>query len=215
MSDTFTIDLWSDVVCPYCYLGRRQLAAALVDFEQRDLVSIRHRAYELDPRARLTHERPLADVVAAKYGVPVSQVHASHERLEREARALGMTWSFATARPTDTLDAHRVIALAATQGLGDAMNDRLFRAYFSEGELVSDHGRLSALALEVGVEGADALWDGDAFTEVVRADEAAAQELGISGVPCFLLDSRFMVMGAQGKDQILDVLRRAWARRAA
>jgi predicted DsbA family dithiol-disulfide isomerase len=215
MSDTFTIDLWSDVVCPYCYLGRRQLAKALVDFEHRDLVSIRHRAYELDARATLVHDRPLAEVVAAKYNVPVSQIHASHERLERDAGALGMTWSFATARPTNTLDAHRVIALAATQGLGDEMNERLFRAYFSEGELVSDHGRLDALAVEVGVDGVDTLWEGDAFTDAVRADEAAAQELGISGVPCFLLDSKFMVMGAQGSEQILDVLRRAWARRAA
>jgi predicted DsbA family dithiol-disulfide isomerase len=215
MEHAFTIDVWSDVVCPYCYLGSRQLDDALVEFEHRELVSIRHRAYELDAHAKLVHDRPLAEVVAAKYGVPVSQIHAAHERLERDASELGMTWSLATARPTNTFDAHRVIALAATQGLDHEMNVRLFRAYFSDGDLVSDHERLSELADEVGVTGVGVLWEGDAFSDVVRADEAQAQELGITGVPCFLVDSKFMVLGAQGTEQILDVLRRAWARRAA
>jgi predicted DsbA family dithiol-disulfide isomerase len=126
-----------------------------------------------------------------------------------------MTWSLETARPTNTFDAHRVIALASVQGLDDAMSERLFRAYFSEGDLVSDHARLSELAREIGVSDVDSLWEGDAFTNEVRSDEAEAQELGITGVPSMLMDSKFMVTGAQGSDQILDVLQRAWARRAA
>jgi predicted DsbA family dithiol-disulfide isomerase len=108
-----------------------------------------------------------------------------------------------------------VIALASSQGLGDEASERLFRAYFCEGELVSDHQRLSGLAGEVGVSDVDGLWESDAFAVEVRADEAAAQELGVTGVPCFLMDSKFMVSGAQGTEQILDVLQRAWARRAA
>ena len=96
--------------------------------------------------------------------IPVAQVHTMHERLEGQARELGMTWSFATAKPTNTFDAHRVIALASTQGLGDETSERLFRAYFSEGELVSDHQRLSELAGDVGVRDVDALWEGDAFS---------------------------------------------------
>jgi predicted DsbA family dithiol-disulfide isomerase len=214
MTETLVIDVWSDVVCPYCYLGRRQLAEAIDEFEHRDEVALRQRAFELDPHAALAHDRPLAELVAAKYAIPVSQVHAMHERLESQARALGMTWSFATAKPTNTLDAHRVIALASTQGLGDEASDRLFRAYFSEGELVSDHERLSALAGDVGVSDVALLWESDTFTDVVRADETAAEELAITGVPCFLVDSKFMVVGAQGSAHILDVLRRAWARRA-
>ncbi len=215
MSQSFVIDIWSDVVCPFCYLGLRQLADALVDFEHRDDVVLRHRAFELDPRAQLAYDRPLAELVAAKYSMPVSSVHAFHERLIDQARSLGMDWSLEIAQPTNTLDAHRVIALASSQGRGDEANERLFRAYFCEGELVSDHQRLSALAREVGVSDVDTLWEGDAFTDVVRGDEAYARELGITGVPCFLMDSKFMVSGAQGADQIRDVLRRAWARRAA
>jgi predicted DsbA family dithiol-disulfide isomerase len=215
MSETFVIDVWSDVVCPFCYLGSRQLAEALATFEHRDLVTLRHRAFELDPRAQLAYDRPLAELVAQKYAMPVASVHTFHERLERQARALGMDWSLESAQPTNTLDAHRVIALASSQGRGDEASERLFRAYFCEGELVSDHQRLSELGREVGVSDIDALWESDAFTDVVRGDEAQAQELGISGVPCFLMDSKFMVNGAQGAEQILDVLRRAWARRAA
>jgi predicted DsbA family dithiol-disulfide isomerase len=215
MDETFVIDLWSDVVCPFCYLGSRQLEAALTLFEHRDDVVIRHRAFELDPHAQLAYDRPLAELVAAKYAIPVSQVHTMHERLEANAEALGLTWALERAQPTNTFDAHRVIALAESQGAGEVVSDRLFRAYFSEGELISDHQRLSDLANEVGVGDVDTLWDSDAFADVVRADEATAQELGITGVPCFLMDSKFMVSGAQGTEQILDVLRRAWARRAA
>ena len=153
--------------------------------------------------------------MAAKYAMPVSQVHAMHERLEANAEALGMTWSLDTARPTNTFDAHRVIALATSQGLGDVASERLFRAYFCEGELLSDRDRLSALATDAGVHDVAALWESGALADEVRYDEAAAQELGITGVPCFLMDSKFMVAGAQGSEEILAVLQRAWARRAA
>ncbi|HEY5262889.1 MAG TPA: DsbA family oxidoreductase [Acidimicrobiales bacterium] len=215
MSATFVIDVWSDVVCPFCYLGSRQLAEALERFDHRGEVEVRHRAFELDPHAKLAYDRPLAELVAAKYNIPVSQVHTMHDRLLSSAEALGMTWSLDTAQPTNTFDAHRVIALATTQGLGDVASERLFRAYFSEGRLLSDHEMLNELSSEVGVTGVESLWGSDALTDVVRADEKAASELGISGVPSFLMDSKFMVSGAQGTEQILDVLRRAWARRAA
>jgi protein disulfide-isomerase len=215
MSETFVIELWSDVVCPFCYLGSRQLAEALERFDHQEDVEVRHRAFELDPHAKPVYDRPLAELVAAKYAIRVSQVHTMHDRLLASADALGMTWSLDTAKPTNTFDAHRVIALATNQGLGDDTSERLFRAYFSEGRLLSDHVTLSELASEVGLTDVDALWESDAYTDVVRADEDAALELGITGVPSFLVDSRFMVSGAQGTEQILEVLQRAWARRAA
>jgi protein disulfide-isomerase len=215
VNDDFIIDIWSDVVCPFCYLGTRQLAVALDDFEHRERVTLRHRAFELDAHAKLAYDRPLEELVAAKYATPVSSIRVMHQRLENEARELGMTWSLETAQPTNTFDAHRVVALASTQGLGHEASERLFRAYFCEGELVSDHHRLNELAEQIGVRGVDALWESDAFTDTVRVDEAQAQELGITGVPSLLLDSRFMVVGAQGSEQVLNALQRAWARRAA
>ena len=215
MSATFTIDLWSDVVCPFCYLGRRQLALAVAQFEHGADVVVHHRAFELDPHSPATYDATLDELVAAKYALPVERAHAMHERLEESAAALGMTWSLASARPSNTFDAHRALALAATQGLADQLSDRFFRAYFCEGELMSDRHRLNALAGEVGVAGIDELWLGDAFSTNVRADGAAAQELGVTGVPSMLVDGRFMVVGAQGTQQMLDVLTRAWTRRTA
>jgi predicted DsbA family dithiol-disulfide isomerase len=215
VSETFDIDIWSDVVCPFCYLGTRQLAEALTHFEQADRVILHHRAFELDSHAALHHDESLEELVARKYAMPVSSVQTMHTRMEGEARALGMEWALSSAQPTNTFDAHRVIALASSQGRGGEMSERLFRAYFCDGDLVSDRARLSALASDVGVAGANELWDGDDFADAVRSDEDAARELGITGVPCLLLDGKFMVVGAQGSHQILDVLRQAWARRAA
>ncbi len=209
------IDLWSDVVCPFCYLGSRQLAAALETFEHADAVEVRLHAFELDPRAPRDPGEPLDELVAAKYEIPLERARELHRRLESQAASLGMTWSLSDARPANTFDAHRLIALASDQERGEAMSERLFRAYFSEGALVSDRGRLAELADEVGVAGARTLWSSDAYAEAVRADESLAQDLGISGVPAFLVDGRFMVLGAQGAEQITGVLRRAWSRRGA
>jgi predicted DsbA family dithiol-disulfide isomerase len=189
------------------------LRDALGRFAHRDaVVVVRHRAFELDPRALTTHELPLDEIVARKYSMPVER--ALHERMESEALDLGMTWSLAAARPTNTLDAHRVIAKGAAQGHGDEITERIFRAYFCEGELVSDHPTLGRLAGEVGVHAIDELRHSDDYADAVRRDEQAALDLGVSGVPTLLLDDRFMVVGAQGSVQMLDALERAWARRS-
>ena len=214
MNEPLVIDIWSDVVCPFCYLGARQLDVALDRFEHRDDVVLRQRAFELDPQAPVDCNLSLPELLAKKYSMPVERARALNERLENEASALGMSWSMKNARSTNTFDAHRVIALSATQALDRPMSERLFRAYFSEGQLVSDHDVLTALAMEVGVIGVDELWSDDAFSPEVRNDEADARELGISGVPSMLLDVKFMVVGAQGADQILAVLQRTWVRRA-
>jgi len=215
VAERFSIDIWSDVVRPFCYLGSRQLSLAIETFEHRDDVVVNHHAFELDPHTPRDLATSLAELVADKYAMPVERAESLHQRLESQAHGLGMTWSMTTARPTNTFDAHRLIALATTQGLGDEMSERLFAAYFSEGLLVSDHECLSELASDVGVTDASSLWATDAFSMDVRADESAAQELGVTGVPAILIDNKFMVLGAQGVDKIADVLRRAWERRAA
>ncbi len=214
-NDFFPIDVWSDVVCPFCYLGQRQLQVALEDFEQRDLVVIRHHAFELDPNAKTHVGVKLSELVARKYSMPVERANALHDQLHAQGVELGLDLNFDAAVPTNTFDAHRLIALGLTQGLAGPMCDRLFRSYFSDGELVSDHEVLCRLADEVGVTGASEMLQSSAFTDEVRNDELAAQELGISGVPSMVIDEKFMVVGAQGPEQILSVLRRAWARRSA
>jgi predicted DsbA family dithiol-disulfide isomerase len=211
---TMYVDLWTDVVCPFCYLGWRQLTEAVASFEHGDDVVVRHHAFELDANAPASYEHSLSEMVARKYGMPQAHADALHRRLEAEAAELDMVWRFDDARPGNTFDAHRVIARANAAGLGSEMTERLFRAYFCEGRLVSDRATLVELAEEAGLSGAAELLEGEDLVDAVRADEAAATELGLSGVPAALIDGRFMVVGAQGSSAYAEVLRRAWARRA-
>jgi predicted DsbA family dithiol-disulfide isomerase len=215
MATTLSIDVWSDVVCPFCYLGSRQLELALADFAHADAVVVNHHAFELDAHARSDYDVSLAELVARKYGISVERSHELHANLTAQAKSLGAAMSFDLAKPTNTFDAHRLIALSATQGKSDVMSQRLFRAYFGEGLLVSDHDQLNTLAEEVGVLDAPLLWETEAFASDVRADERSAEELGITGVPAFLVDNKFMVLGAQGAEKIVDVLDRAWAKLGA
>jgi predicted DsbA family dithiol-disulfide isomerase len=214
-NETFFIDVWSDVICPFCYLGAQQLDQALADFAHADQVVVRHHAFELDPSAPKDKAMAHNELLSRKYGLTLEQVAASNERLSAQAAAFGLTWHLEQALPTNTFDAHRLIKLAAEQGLEEAMSRRLYAAYFSEGQRVSDPEVLTALANEVGVAGVYQLFEEDHFAEEVREDEETALELGISGVPAFVLDGKFMVNGAQGADQLLSVLDRAWARRSA
>jgi predicted DsbA family dithiol-disulfide isomerase len=171
------------------------LAAALGDFEHREHVVVRDRAFELDPRSATSYDLSLNELVAQKYGISVDRARSINDRLEAQAFTWQMTWALQDAKVTNSFDAHRLITLAQSQGQGDQMNERLFRAYFSEGRHVGDHDTLSTLAADVGVIGADDLWRGDEYSLDVRRDEREAQELGISGVPAMLLDGTFMVVG--------------------
>ncbi len=207
------VDVWSDVVCPFCYLGQRQLRDALERFDARDTVVVRHHAFELDPHATRAYPGSLDEMLAAKYSMPLAQAHALNQRVVDAASHLGMQWNLDIARPTNTFDAHRVIALATAQGRGSAMSERLFRAYFSEGELISDVATLVNMAAQVGVTGADVVLLGDDYTDAVRQDEHLAARIGITGVPALIFDGSLHVSGAQGSDAMLDALRTAWARR--
>ena len=213
MDDLFAIEVWSDVVCPFCYLGSRQLERAIERFAHRDRVRVIRRAFELDTHAEFDPGVTLDVLLATKYAMPVERAAALNQRLEHQARDLDMTWAMGSARPTNTFDAHRLIALASSQDLGDQMSERLFSAYFSEGQLIGDHACLDRLAGEVGVTGSHGLWTTDDYVVQVRADESRATELGITGVPTILVNDMFVIVGAQGIDQMLDVLERAWRRR--
>ncbi|HEV7958593.1 MAG TPA: DsbA family oxidoreductase [Acidimicrobiales bacterium] len=213
MSDALSIDLWADVVCPFCYLGSRQLALAIAQFDHE--VQVAHRAFELDPNAPASTAQSYDEILAAKYQMPVERARALHRRLEDQGKELGITFSFDTVRRANSFDAHRLIALASSQGLGDATSARLFRAYFTDGALISDRAVLRSLANEVGVVDVEDLWSGDAFAASVRRDETAAHDLNISGVPAFLINRRVVVLGAQGAEHVADALGKAWASRSA
>jgi len=210
------LEIWSDVACPWCYIGKRRFEAALEQFEHRDEVNVNWRSFELDPGA--PHERTgdRAERLAEKYGMSVEQAREAGERLTAEAAGEGLPFRFDIARSGNTFDGHRLVHLAATHDLQDAMKQRLLRAYFTEGELISDHDTLVRLAVEVGLDGPEVgeLLAGERYADEVRDDERTAGELGISAVPTFVVDRRLGVSGAQPPEALLDLLRQGWAKRS-
>ena len=211
MATPLPIDVWSDVVCPFCYIGSVQLDQAIELFEHE--VDVTYHAFELDPEAPASSDEVLDEILATKYQMPVERARAMNARLASQAAQLGLALSFETVRRANSFDAHRLIDLATTQGRGAAMRERLFRAYFTEGLLISDHDTLNALADEIGVTRASELWEDESFVSDVRGDEREAHDLGLNGVPAFVLDRRLLVSGAQGAEAIANALRQAWESR--
>jgi predicted DsbA family dithiol-disulfide isomerase len=188
----------------------------LAEFEHRDEVRVTWRSFELDPDA--PHERvgDRAEMLARKYGLTVEQAREAEQRLTGVAAEDGLEFRFDIARSGNTFDGHRVVHLAETHGVQDAMKERLLRAYFSEGELMSDHDTLVRLAVQVGLEGQEVreMLAGDRYGDEVREDERAAGELGISAVPTFVVDRKLGASGAQPPEALLDLLRQGWAKRS-
>lgn len=211
------VDVWSDVVCPWCCIGRAHLRQALEQFEHADEVTVTWRSYELDPHAPAIPEDSLTDQLARKYGVGPVEVESMFDDVRERGAAAGVDLRFDIAKSGNTFDAHRLLHLARTTGLEEALTDRFFRAYFSEGEAIGDPAVLARLATEIGIspDAVREVLDTDAFAADVRAEEATAQRLGVTGVPFFVIDQRYGVAGAQPVGNLLAALRQAWADRDA
>ena len=208
------VAIYSDVVCPWCAIGKRRFESAMSRFEHADEVEVEWRAFELDPNAPRRREGDYVGRLARKYGISREQAVAANENLTAMAAAEGLEFHFADAKPGNTFNAHRLLHFARGLGLQDALKERLFVAYFTEGEPIGEHDTLVLLAAEVGLDpvAVREVLESEAFAAEVRADEADAQELGVSGVPFFVVDGRFGIPGAQDADTILGVLNRAWDR---
>jgi predicted DsbA family dithiol-disulfide isomerase len=212
------IDVWSDVACPWCWIGKRRLEAAIAAFEAAHAAddvafSIHWRAFELDPSAPRTYEPQgsHASRLARKYGMSIEQAQRMLTNMTEVAAAEGLLFDFSKTKPGNTFDAHRLIHFANDHGKQDAMKERLLRGYFSEGEHMADTATLVRLAAEVGLDAdeARAMLASDAFAKDVRADEDEARAMGVGGVPFFVIDRRLGVEGAQPADALARVLERA------
>ena len=206
------VEIWSDVVCPWCYIGKRRFEAALDGFEHRDEVEVAWRSFQLDASAPPQSPGNLADRLAQKYGVSREQAEAMNARVVTQAAGEGLDYRLDIARPGNTLDAHRLLHLADQSGLRAATKERFLAAYFSEGRAIGDRDTLVDLAAEVGVDRdrAAEVLSGDEFTDRVRRDEREAAQLGISGVPFFAIDRRYGISGAQPPELLLQALNLAW-----
>ena len=200
------VEIWSDIACPWCYVGKRRFEAALAGFDHE--VEVVWRSFELDPGAPASREESAAEHLSAKYGMPVEEARARQAQLAAMAAADGLEFHFDRVRSANTFDAHRLTHLAAAHGLQDAMDERLQRAHFTDGELLSDHATLARLAAEVGVPGAAEMLASDRYAAEVRDDERLAQEIGITAVPTFVVDRRVAVAGAQQPEVLRELLQR-------
>ena len=210
------VEIWSDVVCPWCYVGKRNFEAALARFEHRDAVEVIWRAFELDPSAPAEREGDYAAHLARKYGMSLDQAGKMIETMTGTGAKAGVALDFGRARPGNTFDAHRLIHLAGERGVQDAVKERFLRATFTDGEPIGDRAALVRLAVEAGLaeDEAESVLENGTYAAEVRAEETEALEFGISAVPFFVIDRKFGVPGAQPPDVILNVLERAWEKGA-
>jgi predicted DsbA family dithiol-disulfide isomerase len=212
------VDVWSDIACPWCFVGKRRLEAALERFPHGAEVEVVWHAFELDPTAPRERDvsQSYAERLAKKYGFPVAQAQARISQMTETAKADGIAFDFEHIRPGNTFDAHRLIHLAEALGQQDAVKERFLQAYLAEGEAIGDPQALQRLAVEAGLPAAEVerVLSSDAYATEVRADEQNARELGISGVPFFVLDQRLALSGAQPAEVFLSALSQAWQTRA-
>jgi predicted DsbA family dithiol-disulfide isomerase len=213
----FIVEIWSDVVCPWCYLGKRRFESALARFEHRDDVEVVWRSFELDPNAGPSSSVPPAERLAAKYGMSVEDAQANHDRLTALAAEDGLEYHLDRTRGGNTFDAHRLIQLGKARGIQDAVKERLMRAYFTENVAIDDRETLVGLAADAGLDAdeARAVLASDDYADAVREDEELARRIGINGVPFFVLGRRYGVSGAQTSDVLLEALDKSWEALAA
>lgn len=212
-TNTVKIEIWSDVQCPFCYIGKRHLEAALAQFPHADQVEIVWRSFELDPNASATSTRDLYDVLSTKYGQPRQWAINTSNGVAQQGKTVGLEFNFAKAIPTNTFNAHRLIHLAGQHGKAAQAEEALFAAHFTHGQNVGDPAVLQQIGASLGLppQSVADLLASDQYGTAVRADEAEAQQLGISGVPFFLLNRQYAVSGAQPVSLFIDALNKAWA----
>ncbi len=209
------IDVWFDILCPFCHLGRRHLALALERFEHRADVTVTGHSYQLDRGAPAVVEEATIDRIAAKYGVPRAQMVAQHEQMAADAAAVGLDFQWATLVSGNSFDAHRLLHYARSVGREEEVTEIVMRAWYSQGASLGERSVLIDLAVGAGLDQAAVarMLESDDFGREVREDEAIAAEIGINSVPTFVFDRKYAVVGAQPVEALVATLEQVWADR--
>lgn len=207
------IEVWSDIACPFCYIGKRRLQGALARFPHRDEVRVEWRSFQLQPQLVTDASLRINEYLASSKGMPLAQVEQMQARVREMGAGEGIAFAMDRVVVANTFNAHRLLQWAQSEGRGDAMKERLMRAYFEEGANVDDAATLCTLAVDAGLDSAQAatLLAGDGFADEVRRDIAEARQQRISGVPFFVFDRAYAVSGAQPPELFDQALVRAHA----
>lgn len=207
------IEIWSDYMCPFCYIGKRRFEEALESFAHKDQVEVVYRSYELNPNESRDTDQTTYDSLAKKYGMSAQEAKSMTENVVAQARTVGLNYNFDVIKPTNSFDAHRLTHFAAEQGKASEMTELLFSAYFEKGEHIGSREVLIRLAGEVGMntKQVEKILEESTFAEEVRRDEKQGAELGIQGVPFFVIDRKYGISGAQPPQVFADALTQAWS----
>lgn len=220
MSEPIKIDIWSDIACPWCYIGKRKFERGAAEFTQAGdgrAVEVEYHSFELAPDTPVDFDGTEIDFLVKHKGMPAEQVQQMLDRVVGIAADTGLAYDFSILQHTNTVKAHELLHFAKTQGKQLELTERLLSAYFTEGRHVGRIEDLADLAAEVGLDrdAAVAALESGEFTQAVREDQATAQGYGIQGVPFFVIDGAYGVSGAQEAAAFTQVLDQVWSERAA
>lgn len=205
------IEIWSDVMCPFCYIGKRKLEKALEAFEGKNNVEVEWKSFQLNPQLQTDATKNTVAHLAESKGWSLEYAQGATDHVTRMAAEEGLEYHLDKAVVANSFDAHRMIQYAKTQGKGDAAEERLFRAYFTEGKNTADHSVLVQLGTDIGLDAAtlQEILSGDDFAIEVSRDIQESRNLGVTGVPFFVIDRKYAVSGAQPVETFLSALRKA------
>jgi protein disulfide-isomerase len=207
------VEIWSDIMCPFCYIGKRNFEAALKEFDAKNEIEIEWKSFQLDPTIPKSFEKKVStyEYLAERKGMPVERSKELHDNIVETARKVGLTYNFEKAVVANSFDAHKLIQLAKTKGLGDAAEESLFKAYFTDGKDMSDYSTLIQLGNEIGLneEEITAALSSEEFDSKVNFDISEGSQLGVTGVPFFVFDRKYAVSGAQPIETFLNALKQS------
>lgn len=211
------VEIWSDVMCPFCYIGKRKFEAALNDFSNKNNIEVEWKSFQLNAELKTDPSKNTIQHLAESKGWTMEYTRNTISYVTNMAAGVGLHYDFDKAVVANSFDAHRLIQYAKTKGKGDAAEEALFKAYFTEGKNTADHAVLVQLGKDIGLDGdaVKTLLSGTEFSAEVQRDIAESQKIGVTGVPFFVIDRKYAVSGAQDPKIFLETLNKAWGEHAA
>ncbi|WP_439559095.1 DsbA family oxidoreductase [Dyadobacter sp.] len=206
------VEIWSDVMCPFCYIGKRKFENALAKFPNRDKIQVEWKSFQLNPQMKTEPGKSINEYLAETKGWTPEYASQVNDHVTNMAAEVGLEYNMDKAVLANSFDAHRFLQFAKTKGLGDAAEEQLFKAYFTDGKNTADHDTLVELGTAIGLDSAElrAVLEGTRFSEDVRRDVYEAQQVGARGVPFFVLDRKYAVSGAQPSETFLGALQQSF-----
>lgn len=206
------VEIWSDYVCPFCYIGKRRFEKGLEQFAHKNEVEVEYKSFELNPHAERDQNQNVHEMLAEKYNMTPEQAKANTDNITEQAKSEGLDYYMDRTIQTNTFDAHRLTHFAATKGKSQEMTERLLKAHFTDALHLGKPETLADLAAEVGLDRDEALQalNSGGYEQEVRAEEQEAANIGVNGVPFFVFNRKYAVSGAQPSEMFLEVLQKAW-----